>query len=260
MSGLCRDLILQIMNFLPEEDIYSSAFKKYLPDHINQRTSLSPIHNTSDLLLARRYPKASYSLSIYAADLYSELEPDEYPKVLKLTTSIYIPPFFRNLQSLNVSHSFLSVLLRLPPELTNLKDLDCSQTLIRDLPVSYVNLIRLDVSHSRVEQIPEQYTLLEILNVRLTRVADLSPVFTRLVDLDCANTEVIEIPDTYKKLRKLDCRMTRVSSIPDTLTNLDWLDCSNSRVDYVSEKIRRLPMKYFKEKALYQLNYYLPIT
>jgi Leucine-rich repeat (LRR) protein len=257
MNGLCSDMILEVMNFLSEEEIHCGVFGKYIDDHTRQRTALSTIHNLADLEIARDYPNSGYDLTVFTLFLYSELEPEEYPRVTRLTTPLYIPPFFTNLQSLNISHSFT---LRLPPELIHLKTLVCCHTPLRELPKEYTSLIDLDVSESRVDRIPEEYTLLQRLNVYGSRVSDLPWSATLLRDLNCANTDVVRIPETYCGLERLDCRLTRVSEIPDTLVKLKWLDCSDSRVDHVCEGIRRLPLTFFKEKSLFQLNYYLPIT
>jgi len=257
MNGLCSDLILQVMNFLDQEEIHSSVFKKYIADHTRQRTTLSTIHNAADLELARMYPKADYDLFVFTLDMYYELEVEDYPRVVRLTSCITPPPFFTHLRYLNVSHNHFT--FSLPPELISLKELNCSHTPLRELPKEYAQLTRLDASHSRVYEIPEEYVLLEQLNVYGSRVSWLSPAFTALRDLNCANTHVGQISDAYRNLERLDCRLSLVERIPQTLVKLKWIDCSDSRVEYVPEVIRRLPLTFFREKSMFQLNYFLPI-
>lgn len=257
MNGLCSDVILEVMNFLDQEEIHSSVFKKYIADHTRQRTALSTIHNAVDLELARMYPKADYDLFVYTLEMYYELEDADYPRVVRLTSSIQPPPFFTNLQYLNISHSHFT--FSLPPELSGLKELNCSHTPLLKLPNEYTQLAHLDASHSRVYEIPEAYVLLEKLNVYGSRVSRLSPLYTKLRELNCGNTHVGEIPDSYSNLERLDCRLSLVKRIPPTLLKLKWIDCSNSRVDHVPEVIRRLPLTFFREKSMFQLNYFLSI-
>ena len=247
---LPSDILLEVMNFLSEDDIHTLFNdSKLLPIHLRQRTAMSTITAEGDLERARQYPKAKYTLLVYDVDLYSALEPEEYQKVVKLYTSVYIPPFFENLRILNVSHTFVR---RLPIELINLEELNCANTPMRILPAEYTSLKKLEVDNTLISFIPETYEKLEFLCIYSTRVCDLSPCFINLKELNAGKSLLKSLPETYEKLEKLDCKLSLVQQIPSTYRKLRWLDCTFTEA-VIPKEIRMLPLEHLRENSLYQL-------
>jgi Leucine-rich repeat (LRR) protein len=246
------DILLEVMDFLPEEDLYT-LFKdsKLLPVHSRLRTAMNTIAAEGDLERARKFPKANYILFVYDTDLYSQMEAEEYQKVHKLYTSVYVPPFFENLRSLNISHTFIR---RLPPELSRLTELNCSNTPMRVLPPEYTRLKRLQIDNTLISIIPDLYDQLEVLCIYSTRVRDLSPNFIRLKELNASKSLLTSLPETYTQLEKLNCKMSYVQEIPKEYRNLRWLDCTFTEA-VIPPEIRELPLEYFRESSVYQLNF-----
>lgn len=242
------DILLEILNFLPEEDL--QTFPRLLQTHTRLRNAISSIHCPGDLDRSRRFPNSRLALYVYHSRLYSYLEPEEYPRVTKLFTSRYIPALFQNLVTLNVSHSNIT---SLPPDFTSLKELNCSYSLVEEIP--YSNLVSLDISHTLITELPELLQL-EKLNAYNSLLTELSPNLTKLKELDIGQTVIRELPPTFTELRKLDCRMAEVLLIPSSYTRLERLDCSFTNAE-IPDNIRMLPMRFFREKAIYQINFYL---
>lgn len=245
------DILLEILNFLPEEDL--EKFPRLLPTHTRLRNATSAIHSPGDLYRARQFPNSRLALYVYHSRLYSYLEPEEYPRVTKLFTSRYIPALFQNLTTLNISHSNIT---SLPLDFTQLTELNCSYSLVEEIPECYSNLISLDISHTLITELPQTLLKLEKLNAYNTLLTELSPALTKLKELDIGQTIIRELPHTYTELKKLDCRMAEVLLIPETYTKLERLDCQFTHAE-IPENIRMLPMRFFREKAIYQINFYL---
>jgi hypothetical protein len=241
LKWLPDEILLEIFNFLPVEKIMKN---RLFPRHRALRTAISDVHSESDLREARTFPRSTYSLFVYDVNMYYHLEVEDYPKVTKLFTSLYIPPFFQNLRYLNVSHTFIR---KLPSELVHLKELVCSHTPIRVLPESYTDLVFLDAYHTMIQVIPEEYHNLKVLRIGSTRVIELPPTFENLAELDIRESSIATLPHTYKRLEKLNARLSFLIAIPEEYTRLRWLDCSLNYT-YIPSVIRELPFRYFKEK------------
>jgi hypothetical protein len=241
MNKLPKEIILEILNFLPDDELSHLHYvfqKPMIEQHIPLRTASSLIHCEGDLTRARRFPRAKYTLFVYNSSIYSHLEPEEYTKVSKIYSCVYIPSIFQNLSYLNISHTDLR---ELPAELISLKELHCSRSNLQELPDSYSGLEVLDVSYTAVKDIPESYRNLLILNLYSSKVKELSPEFQELRDLNIGMTHIKEVPTTYTLLRKLNCQLSLVSGLSDSLNQLEWLYCSF----HIPDWLKKRKLRYF---------------
>lgn len=237
--------ILEILNFLPFREINPSH--RLFEEHRMLRTALSNVDCFEDLVQARRFPNAGYIMAIYDISSYLMLDTEDYPKVVKLYTSLHIPPFFDNLRYLNVSHTNLR---SLPLHLNRLTELVCSNTPIQSLPDCYTELVSVEADHTPIRNLPTSYSKLKKLNVSsCSSLSELPKEYTQLEELDVSQTLIVDIPEEYTRLSYLCCRLGCVVYISEKLTSLKRIDVSLSGT-YVPQQIRKLPGLYLKENFL----------
>lgn len=223
MNRLPKEIVLEILNFIPDHELPGLHYvfrKQVIEQHIPLRTASSTIHCQGDAARARRFPRSNYTLFVYNSSLYSLLEPEEYSKVSKIYSCVYIPSIFENLRYLNISHTSLR---QLPPDLISLKELNCSSSKLQELPDSYSGLEVLDASYTAIKEIPETYKNLRILNLYSSKVIELCPEFKEMRELNIGMTHIKEIPETYTLIRKLNYRLSNLSGLPESLNQLERL-------------------------------------
>lgn len=150
----------------------------------------------------------------------------EIPKTLKklkyltcYSTKVKEIPSFQYLTDLTCYDTNIEIIGENP----NLNVIVCCRTKLTSLYGLYnsINLTYLDCSETLVSEIPYLENLI-CLHCSNTLVSVIPP-FTKLKTLICNNTQISELPNTLVKLESLDCTNTLIRSLPETLVNLEYL-------------------------------------